>query len=195
MTTWINSIIDGLTLYIYIAPASMAVLLIASLLRKRFCLAKFALDQMFLAYMLVVISLVFFPLPDANTLAEMEGHEFNLIPGRFVYDVAKDFSVGSVLQVVFNICMTIPFGMYLNYCTSLTKRETVIMTLAFSVFIEIGQLTGLFFIYDVSYRYCDIDDVIMNTLGGYLGYLAVARVETYQENTKTIPAWKLALIH
>ena len=42
-----------------------------------------------------------------------------------------------------------------------------------TLFIEIGQLTGLFFIYSGSYRFCDIDDIMANTLGGVIGYAAV----------------------
>lgn len=195
MTVWFDSIIEGIKLYIVLAPASITVLLAAALIKKRFSIYKFIFDQMFVAYVLVVISLVFFPLPDAKTAAELSGFSINLVPGSFVGDIIREKSLFSVLQVLFNVCMMLPFGMYLNYCTPLNQKEVVILSVAFSLFIEIGQLTGLFFIYNGSYRLCDIDDVLMNTLGGFLGYLAVAGVERYQETTSRVPAWKLALVH
>lgn len=195
MTVWFNSIIDGIELYIMIAPFSMLLFLMAALIRKRFSIYKFLFDQMFVAYLLVVVSLVFFPLPDAKTAADLEGFNINLIPGSFILDIFREKSVISVLQVVFNVCMMIPFGMYLNYCTIMDRKAVVAATLAFSLFIELGQLTGLFFIYNGSYRLCDIDDVVMNTLGGFAGYMAIAKVERYQEDTSKVPAWKLALVH
>ncbi len=43
------------------------------------------------------------------------------------------------------------------------------MEFYFTLFIEVAQLTGLFFIYSGSYRLCDVDDLICNTLGGVMG--------------------------
>ena len=38
------------------------------------------------------------------------------------------------------------------------------------VFFELTQLSGLYFIYPRGYRLCDVDDLILNTLGGLIGY-------------------------
>ena len=43
------------------------------------------------------------------------------------------------------------------------------MTFLLSLTIELAQLTGLFFTYPGSYRLFDVDDLIMNTIGGFLG--------------------------
>ena len=53
------------------------------------------------------------------------------------------------------------------------------MSLAFSAFIELGQLTGLFFVFRGSYRLCDVDDLMLNTLGGLLGGELVHALEAY----------------
>ena len=48
-------------------------------------------------------------------------------------------------------------------------KKIALVSFAFTVFIEVGQLTGFFFMYPGSYRLCDVDDLICNTLGGVLG--------------------------
>ena len=48
-------------------------------------------------------------------------------------------------------------------------KKIVLISFALTLFIEVGQLTGLFFIYSRSYRLCDVDDLSCNTLGGFLG--------------------------
>jgi glycopeptide antibiotics resistance protein len=49
------------------------------------------------------------------------------------------------------------------------------MTFLLSLIIESAQLTGLFFIYPGSYRLFDVDDLITNTLGGFLGTVLANR--------------------
>ena len=85
----------------------------------------------------------------------------------------------TVLQVVCNILMLLPFGMYLRYVCGLDLGKIALASLAFSAFIELGQLTGLFFVFRGSYRLCDVDDLMLNTLGGLLGGELVHALEAY----------------
>ena len=85
----------------------------------------------------------------------------------------------TVLQVVCNILMLLPFGMYLRYVCGLDLGRVALASLAFSAFIELGQLTGLFFVFRGSYRLCDVDDLMLNTLGGLLGGELVHALEAY----------------
>ncbi len=55
-------------------------------------------------------------------------------------------------------------------------KKVALYTFMFSLFIEIGQYTGLFFIYEGSYRLCDVDDLICNTLGGVIGAYVILKV-------------------
>ena len=43
-------------------------------------------------------------------------------------------------------------------------------TFLLSLFFELTQLTGLYFIYSRPYRLFDVDNLMINTLGGILGY-------------------------
>jgi glycopeptide antibiotics resistance protein len=144
-------------------------------------------------YFLCLFSLVFFPLPTAVQAASLCKHNIQLIPFRFVSDIIRETPLvinnwhtyvpallhKSVLQVIFNVLMTIPFGMTLRYIYRMNGKKVILFSLLLSLFIEIGQLTGLFFIYHGSYRLCDVDDLMTNTLGGYLGYQLILSVERY----------------
>ena len=75
--------------------------------------------------------------------------------------------------------MLLPFGMYLRYVCGLDLGKVALASLAFSAFIELGQLTGLFFVFRGSYRLCDVDDLMLNTLGGLLGGELVHALEAH----------------
>ena len=70
----------------------------------------------------------------------------------------------------FNVLMLIPFGVYLRYYFKCSFKKTALLTALLSLFFELTQLSGLYFIYPGSYRLCDIDDIIQNTTGGCIGY-------------------------
>ncbi len=138
----------------------------------------------FVLYLLIIYFLVILPLPDIEEVSHMTGPIMNLIPFSFITDIIKEtsFNISApstylraltescVYVVFFNILMTIPFGMYLRYYYKCDLRHTIIFTFLLSLFFEITQLTGLYFIYPRPYRLFDIDDLILNTAGGILGF-------------------------
>ena len=87
------------------------------------------------------------------------------------------------------ICICVPSGVtevekkaveeYLRYVCGLDLGRVALVSLAFSAFIELGQLTGLFFLFRGSYRLCDVDDLMLNTLGGLLGGELVRALEAH----------------
>lgn len=151
---------------------------------------KVGINYLFLMYMLCVIALVFFPLPDMAMNAKLSTHDIQICPFRFVVDIIKESPLvitnpatylpalknRAIWQVIFNVFMTVPFGMYLAYYFECSRKQVITFSFLLSLFIEVGQLTGLFFIFNGSYRLCDVDDLIMNTLGGLIGYVIVAVV-------------------
>ena len=136
---------------------------------------------LFLFYVLCVLALVFFPLPDAAQAARLSGYEIQLVPFQFVADFLRETPLvlsdartylpalfdRKVLQVVCNLLMLLDLG------------KVALASLAFSAFIELGQLTGLFFVFRGSYRLCDVDDLMLNTLGGLLGGELVHALEAH----------------
>ncbi len=152
---------------------------------------RIGLSYAFLCYMICVLALVFLPLPDAARAASLHHHEIQLIPFRFVADIIRESPFqfrnpatylpallnNAVLQVVFNIMMTVPFGMFLRYVCGCNRKKVIALSFALSLFIEVAQLTGLFFLYPGSYRLCDVDDLMANTLGGFLGCQLIMMLE------------------
>ena len=136
----------------------------------------------FILYMMCVYFLAIFPLPDRDSI-DMNSPVSQLIPFAFVFDIIKEsaeiknigmfFQNSSVYTVLFNILMFMPFGMYLRYYFKNDLKKTVIFSFMFSLFLEITQLTGLYFIYPHPYRLFDVDDLMINTLGGSIGYLVM----------------------
>ena len=74
-------------------------------------------------------------------------------------------------QVVFNILLLFPFGVYLRYYFKRPWWQVLIFSFGYSLFFELTQISGLYGIYRYPYRYFEVDDLICNTLGGVLGYV------------------------
>ena len=154
---------------------------------------RLGVNYAFLLYMLCVIGLVFFPLPGMTGAMPQTGYGVQLVPFQFVKDIIRESPLvlnqpstylpavldWAVLQVVFNVIMMIPFGMYLRFNFRFTGGEVAVASFMFSCFIEIGQMTGLFFAFPQAYRLGDVDDLITNTLGGLIGYVMMRYMEKW----------------
>lgn len=66
--------------------------------------------------------------------------------------------------------MTMPFGVYLRYYFCYHWRKTLQLSFLLSLFFELTQLSGLYFVYPGSYRLFDVDDLIVNTAGSMIGF-------------------------
>lgn len=141
----------------------------------------------FILYFLCAYFLVILPLPESRDIISLYGANrtmYNLIPFQWIFDIARETSV-SILhpssylhilkenafqQVVFNIVLTIPLGIYLRYYFERKLKQVILISLLVSLFFELSQLTGLFFLYNAPYRLFDVDDLFLNTVGGLIGY-------------------------
>ena len=147
----------------------------------------------FILYLITIYFLVILPLPSREEVANMTGKIVQLIPFTFIKDIIREtnFSLTdpstyiptlfhpSVYTFIFNIIMTIPFGMYLRYYYKCNLKKTFIVTLFLSLFFEFTQVTGLYGLYPRPYRLCDIDDLITNTLGGVIGYFIMGVIDNF----------------
>lgn len=141
---------------------------------------------LFLLYLLNALFLVILPLPSSRHNPALASGAMQLVPLNFINDILKETSViGSdpstylhllkeraFLQVVFNILLTVPFGMILRYYFRTGWVRSILFSFLLSLFFEVTQLTGIYGLYDHAYRVFDVDDLIMNTLGGICGFLA-----------------------
>lgn len=139
----------------------------------------------FVLYLLVAYLMVILPLPSIKEVSLMTTPWTQLIPFRFISDIImysgfdiNDFSTYlSALKEpliyvnLFNFLLTIPFGIYLRYYFNRKWWEVLILSFILSLFFEITQLSGLYGIYPRPYRLFDVDDLIVNTLGGLFGHI------------------------
>lgn len=192
MATWFSSIALGIKVYAMAAAfIALPYEVIKTLTTKRINLLKLVLNQITLLYFICVFTVCFFPLPTFEEALELT-YRIQAIPFYFAGDVIKNFSLEAVCQVLFNVALTVPFGAVLRYKAGFSIRKATVLSLALSVLIEVGQLTGLFFMFNGSYRLCDVDDLILNTLGGFIGALVASRIEG---KLPTLSAYELVIIN
>ncbi len=139
---------------------------------------------MFLIYLalstwgLGVGAVTLFPLPYQQALIENErSSQFlgnNLVPLATIVPAVRDGIDGPQLRVLIaNVVMFLPFGFFAaSIATKGTSaRRVVIAGTLVSCAVELAQwLISSWLGY--TYRTADIDDVILNTIGTAIGYLA-----------------------
>ncbi|WP_125151960.1 VanZ family protein [Clostridium rectalis] len=139
----------------------------------------------FLLYMITSYYLVILPLPASRDIKVLNVSKYyQLIPFNFIQDFLKETNVvfskpitymymlqeRAFLQIVFNILLFIPLGIYIRYYFRKDLKRVILISFIISLFFEITQLTGLYGLYKYPYRLFDVDDLMLNTLGGIIGY-------------------------
>ena len=123
--------------------------------KRKFCLYEEIFELLFLAYLVLLFQLV--------TSQDLPGGGTNLMPFREIlrYDVGtKAF----YKQVFGNILLFIPLGYFAtSYCKIKGLGTITLVSLLSSITIEVTQhYIG---------RTFDIDDIILNVVGGILGFI------------------------
>ena len=140
---------------------------------------RFLIIYSFAFYLLCAYFLISLPLPSISDVASLDIPRTQLIPFKFIYDLVFDtsFNIKKLMNLssfyvpLFNILLTIPFGTYLRYFFKYDLKKTILASFLLSMFFELTQLSGLYFIYPRNYRLFDVDDLILNTFGGICGYI------------------------
>ena len=142
-----------------------------------------------LFYLECAYFLIVFPLPDAKDVAMLTTPAYDLIPFHFIHGLAlSEFNLlqpstwipalksSAFLEPFFNLCLIMPFGAYLAYYFKKKRRAAIMLSFALSLFFELTQLSALYGIYPRPYRLFSVDDLILNTLGGLVGYCLFAKL-------------------
>ena len=138
----------------------------------------------FVFYIMCAYFLVILPLPDQSFVASLTTPRTQLIPFNFIIDFINHTSfditnISTYLTAIkesyfyvpiYNLLLTLPFGIYIRYYFKTDLKKTIFYAFLLSLFFELTQLTGLYFIYPRGYRLFDVDDLLLNTFGGVLGY-------------------------
>lgn len=188
MTTYINSIYSAIYLFPLIALIITFPFMIINYHRYgSISKIRTLIIYSFILYLICAYFLVILPLPSREYVSKLTIPHAQLKPFNFIFDFIKDNNYSfnsfksfirilkqpSIYQPIFNIILTIPFGMYLRYYFRYSLKKTVLYSFLLSCFFEITQLTGLYYIYPRNYRMFDVDDIMFNTLGGLVGYYLI----------------------
>ena len=127
----------------------------------------------FCLYFLCAYFVTWLPLPTAQTLAKLAPmSEFiQLVPFQSFMDIERETLLRDWAIILFNVAMTMPLGYFFREIFHVSLKKAVLAGFLTSLLYEVTQLTGLFFIYPRAYRIFDIDDLIINTFGAFLGYV------------------------
>ncbi|TDV44826.1 VanZ family protein [Actinophytocola oryzae] len=70
-----------------------------------------------------------------------------------------------------NVVLLAPLGFFVRYLSGVRFLGAAALGFVASLFFELTQLTGVWFIYPCAYRLFSVDDLILNTVGAVLGWL------------------------
>jgi glycopeptide antibiotics resistance protein len=116
---------------------------------------------------------------------------FQPVPFQWVADIGTELAehgrpAGRALgtltfqQVVLNVLLFAPLGFFGRWLWNLRPRRTVALGFAASLGIETAQLTA-------GHRIFDVDDLMTNTAGAALGWLAAAAVLVVTSHARRVP--------
>ncbi|MFD3735777.1 VanZ family protein [Streptomyces sp. NPDC058632] len=139
----------------------------------------------FVFYLLAALLQTVMPLParaDEHCTSVHYAAEPQLEPFAFHATISSagggNWSPGALVHLtpiwttLLNAVLLLPLGIYLRY--HLRQRLIRAASAAFvtSLFFETTQYTGLWFVYACPYRQFNVDDLILNTAGAALGWIA-----------------------
>jgi len=156
----------------------MAILAVLLFVMRRRGIFYFFFFSVFWVYLLVLVSVTVFPIPLgmdggfrsgtiwSQIVSIFKFSGLNLIP--LYFDNCWDLPRACATDIYENILMTVPFGFGINFIAPLRKRDFIWLALAVGLVIETAQF-ALDVILGGVYRSVDVNDVLFNGLGVWIG--------------------------
>jgi glycopeptide antibiotics resistance protein len=154
---------------LYISLVTLAVFLVILLFRKRSfssLLCCFIFGVYLIGVMSVVVFPIFIPGPDLIDQQGIMWQNINLVPFNFGKCSIMYICDEQIKQMIQNIILTIPFGFGLNFLVRLKARDFIWLPFAVGLGFEMTQ----FVVSQGLAHALDIDDVILNAAGVFVGY-------------------------
>ena len=171
MNVFLSYIITMVTYIVFAIPIYVAIRYNRYVKTRTFDKKKEILLFIFVMFMVGLASLTIMPKFDSKGDLIVSKNRLNLIPFKIFYDTIIELSKGNIYYLLIsflgNIVMFIPIGFFVKKIYNLDTKKIVKIGFLISLTIEIIQIfTG---------RQTDIDDLILNTFGVYLGTLIVRK--------------------
>lgn len=164
-------------------PVAVVTIILYSILaisigfKKRVPLRKQALIFVFFLYLLEVVSITLFPIPYHYTGGNIQMN--NLVPFRTIMGfISRRDLFNGFCNIGGNILLFVPFGFMFPLVFRGEKWiiKMVVIGFAATLVVESSQFI-ISSILGFTYRSFDVDDLILNTLGTFLGYLGLRAVQ------------------
>ncbi|MBQ8662564.1 MAG: VanZ family protein [Eubacterium sp.] len=133
---------------------------------------KIVFRILFAIYVLLVIYFLFFAETTGRTISDRTYH-YNLILfkeiKRFIVYREQLGMFAVTANLLGNVLIFLPFGMLVPFLTKRFKTfwSVALLTFEMSVLVELVQLV-------TKVGSCDVDDILLNTIGGMLGFVCYA---------------------
>ncbi len=128
---------------------------------------------LFICYLTLVASITLFPILYDEKIEYYGDYTwYNYIPFSTITSMLKyGFNVTALVQILGNICITIPYGFLIMLFINNKKWwKLLLFSLLLTFSVETLQLTIGIMINNM-YRTVDIDDIILNLVGCYIGFI------------------------
>ena len=157
MSSIINNVIDSTWPMILVSVVVISCLRLTYLIKnnKHFTLYKELFSLMSIIYVLVLFQIV-----TSQDVVSWSTNNFVPFKEIFRYKIGSRLFLKNVLG---NILLFLPYGFFASYYLSEERPKLIVfLTLIGSVTIEVVQMSiG---------RVFDVDDILLNTLGGFIGF-------------------------
>lgn len=133
---------------------------------------KIIIFCMFIAYLTAVAIITLFPiLIDEKVEYFGSSTWYNIIPFKTITESLQyGITTTAIAQILGNILMSVPFGVFVMLFLRNPKWwKLLLFALLLAVGIELSQMIIGLAINNM-YRTVDIDDIILNVIGTYIGY-------------------------
>lgn len=140
--------------------------------KNKYSIISHLINLAFIAYILALVSVTIFPISIGNNKTQFSNIGYNLIPLSSILNLTSDKYTISffIKQVVGNIILFIPLGLYLSSIKKyFSFKKILLIGFIVSMGIEITQTITSYL--GLNIKIVDIDDVVLNLLGIMVGFL------------------------
>jgi len=172
------SSINGSTLIPFIIIC--LVLVVRAGIKRKWSSAKIVFLASFSLYLFTLIEIFFFSIPfiphEIVEARQYSQPRMNLVP--FVDMLSQPKSI-IFRNLIGNIFIFIPLGFFIPALINATVvwKRAIALIICSALGVEIIQFIGSFIIFKISWKIVDVDDVIMNILGGIIGLATYLIIE------------------
>lgn len=147
-------------------------IVIAVGLKKHWGLLRTVFVISFVVYLSVLVEVLFFSIPiipsEIVAAREYSHPRMNLVPFR---DILSASPMLIARNLAGNLLLFVPLGFFLPILMTGPKaiKQSIAIVIALSIATEAIQYIGSFLVFQLNWKVVDIDDLILNMAGGFIG--------------------------